>query len=64
MILSIESRLNSVTAKATHAAAAGKKLRKINIDTPCETRHIPCRKMAIILVLFCFVANWPFWPRF
>ena len=26
--------------------------------------HTPYSKMAAILVFFCFIVNWPFWPRF
>ena len=26
--------------------------------------HTPYSKMAAILVLFCFIVNWPSWPRF
>ena len=25
--------------------------------------HTPYSKMAAILVFFCYIANWPFWPR-
>ena len=39
--------------KATHDHTAD--LNRVNTNTPYS-------KMAAILVIFCLIANWPFWP--
>ena len=56
--------LLSVLNECSHSAdVIGNMQIKVWMLAKNSRSHTPYSKMAAILVFFCFIVNWPFWPR-